>query len=114
MAQADRLISLLNDRREHSTLEILDYVYGVKFRGIARISARIHELKKKGYQIEGKKDIFDSSIYWYRLVGVNSEPCSPAASVPQTVGAAPTSPSLKQPEMFAGFYNSQFRTEAGI
>ena len=50
-------------------MEILHKVYDLpEAKGIARIGARIHDLKKLGHTIEGKRDADKPSIYWYTMV----------------------------------------------
>lgn len=60
-------ITFKNGDRPHSTIEILETVYGVGHSGIARVSARILDLRSRGYDIEGWKDQENPSIYWYQL-----------------------------------------------
>ena len=69
MSQASRLYALLKDYRWHSTVEIMEAVYGGGHLGLARVGARIHDIKRiHGVEIEGKKDPQNPSIYLYRLV----------------------------------------------
>jgi len=67
MSQKQRLYNLLSDGKAHRTDEILETVYGVGHSGIARIGARINDLKKDGYIIDGKTDKVKKSLYWYRM-----------------------------------------------
>ena len=55
-SQTQRLLELLSDGEPHRSDEILEKVYGGSHLGIARISARIYDLKQKGYDIVGFKD----------------------------------------------------------
>ncbi len=69
MSQADKLYELLKDYRPHRTDEILRVVYGSEHAGIARIGARIADVKSKhGVEIHGWKDPERLSLYWYQLV----------------------------------------------
>lgn len=68
LSQAQRLLALLSDYQWHSTPEVLDVVYGNDHLGLARVGARIYDLKKQGHEIVGKDDETRSTIYWYRLV----------------------------------------------
>lgn len=68
MSQASRLLELLEDGKPHRTDEILKKVYHWEHAGIARIGARIWDLKQKGFPIQGKKDEDKPSLYWYRLI----------------------------------------------
>ena len=68
MSQSKRLLALLSDQQWHSTVEIMERVYGGSHLGIARIGARVFDLRAKGHQIEGKKHPENPAIYLYRLV----------------------------------------------
>ena len=76
MSQAKKLLALLSDHQWHSTVEILERVYGGSHLGIARIGARIWDLRNAGHQIEGKKHPEKPSIYQYRLVPKEPEATS--------------------------------------
>ena len=67
MSQATKLLALLRDGRPHSTVEIMERVYGGSHLGLARIGARIYDLKQRGHVIEGKRDEKNPAIYWYQL-----------------------------------------------
>ncbi len=67
-SQADRLLDLLRDGVEHSTIEILERVYGGGHLGIARIGARIHDLKGRGFEIVSRRDEQRPTIWLYQLV----------------------------------------------
>jgi hypothetical protein len=48
---------------------ILNEVYGSEHLGIARIGARIADIKKKyGVKIKGYKDETTPSLYWYQII----------------------------------------------
>ena len=68
MSQKQRLLNLLSDCEWHSTIEICDVVYGYDHAGLARVGARIWELRRAGHNIEGKRDSKHQTIYWYRLI----------------------------------------------
>lgn len=68
MSQTRRLLNLLLDGEPHRTDHILEEIYGGGHLGIARIGARVHDLKKQGYEIEGFRDEENPSLYWYQLV----------------------------------------------
>jgi len=53
MTQTARLLQLLKDHKPHRTDEILREVYGSEHLGIARIGARINDLKKLGHDNVG-------------------------------------------------------------
>lgn len=63
--QENRLFDLLSDFKPHRTDEILSVVYGSEHLGIARISARIFGLKKKGHKIDGYRDPNIQTLYYY-------------------------------------------------
>lgn len=67
--QAERLYELLQDRLPHRTDEILRVVYRPG-QPLARVAARVHELKgKHGVRIDGWKDPQYPSLYYYQLRG---------------------------------------------
>lgn len=67
MSQKDSLFLLLNDGEPHSTVEILEVVYGGSHLGLARVGARVYDLRREGYEIEGWKDKQNPTIYWYQM-----------------------------------------------
>lgn len=67
MSQADKLLALLSDGLPHRTDEIAELVYGGSHLGLSRIGARVYDLKKKRYDINGWKDKETPSLYWYQL-----------------------------------------------
>lgn len=79
--QAERIKEVLADGEPHSTVEILQRVYGPSHSGIARIGARIHDLKGKGLSIDGWKDPENPTIYWYKMAAMPKK----ARMVPVTV-----------------------------
>lgn len=64
LSQADRLLNLLKDGKEHGTPEIQIAVYGANHLGSARIAARAHDLRKRGYTIHTREE---GTICYYRL-----------------------------------------------
>jgi len=68
MSQTESLYKLLLDCQEHRTDEILEKVYGNDHLGIARIGARIHDIKNKfGVEIKSWKDPVNKTLWWYQL-----------------------------------------------
>lgn len=67
LSQAERLRRLLSDGQSHSTVEIMEKVYGGSHLGLARVGARIHDLKARGCEIDGWRDAENRAVYWYRL-----------------------------------------------
>lgn len=68
MTQAQRLLQLLKDGKSHRTDEILREVYGSEHLGIARVGARIADLKKLGHEIIGYHDPQNRKLYVYKLI----------------------------------------------
>lgn len=73
MSQSSRLFLLLSDGEPHSTIEIIEQVYGGSHLGLARVGARVYDLRREGYEIEGWKDKENPSIYWYQMKLVTSD-----------------------------------------
>jgi len=67
LSQAEKLRRLLSDGEPHSTLDIMEKVYGGSHLGIARVGARIHDLKDRGHTIVGWKDEKNKAIYHYQM-----------------------------------------------
>ena len=77
-SQSDRLYNLLSDGLPHSTLEIMDKIYGDEHLGLARCGARIWDVKKKyNLEINGWHDPEKPTIYWYQAVLPQSDPKTP-------------------------------------
>jgi tetrahydromethanopterin S-methyltransferase subunit D len=68
MTQTERLLELLKDHQPHRTDEILLKVYGSQHMGIARIGARIADLKNLGHTITGYHDPRNRKLYIYKLI----------------------------------------------
>lgn len=69
LSQTDKLEKLLLDYRPHRTDEIMITVYGGKHLGIARIGARINDLKKRGHNIPNAiRDKYHKTLFWYRII----------------------------------------------
>ena len=68
MSQTKKLLDLLMDEQPHRTDQILEVVYGSTHLGIARIGARIDDLKKKGFIIKGYRDPKNRALYFYHLI----------------------------------------------
>lgn len=69
ISQTEKLYHLLKDGKPHSTLNILENVYGSSHLGIARISGRIFDAKKKyGVEIKSFRDEKNPTIYHYQLL----------------------------------------------
>jgi hypothetical protein len=74
MTQTQKLYDLLKDGLPHRADEILRVVYGSEHQGIARIGARIADLKAGNWpglfkcNIAGYKDQDNQALYFYRLI----------------------------------------------
>jgi hypothetical protein len=66
LSQKQKLYNLLSDFEPHSTVEIMQKVYGGDHLGLARVGARIHDIKADGHEIKGWKDKTNPAIYWFR------------------------------------------------
>jgi hypothetical protein len=68
-SQAELLYKLLADGLAHRTDQIQALVYGGNHLGLARVGARIWDIKKKhNVEIKGWKDKENPSLYWYQIV----------------------------------------------
>jgi hypothetical protein len=66
MSQTQKLQELLSDNRPHSTIEIMEYVYGNDHLGLARVGARVYDLTHKhAFRVVGWHDSENPAIYWY-------------------------------------------------
>jgi hypothetical protein len=88
MTQTERLAQFLKDYKPHNTVEILREVYGSEHLGIARIGARIADLKKLGHNIIGYHDPQNRRLYVYRLIPPEVPVMPPA--FPKAVENQPT------------------------
>lgn len=71
MSQTNKIYDLLEDGKPHRTDEILKEVYGSEHLGIARIGARIYDLRKKGYTINSWSDPLKPTLTYYQLIPRN-------------------------------------------
>lgn len=68
-SQTQRLFNLLSDGMPHSTLEIMAKIYGNDHLGLARVGARIWDIKKKyNVVIDSWDDKNKRSIHWYQII----------------------------------------------
>lgn len=68
-SQTDKLYHLLLDQKPHRTDEILKKVYGSGKLGLARVGARIYDIKKKyTIQVVGWHDKKRPTLYWYMMI----------------------------------------------
>ncbi len=72
MSQLDKLYDLLYDGLPHRTDEIMKVVYGADHLGLARVGARIYDLKKRmNVMIRSWPDPEHKSLTWYQLIKTN-------------------------------------------
>jgi len=67
MTQTERILEILLDGRPHSTFELVEKAYESHGPSLARLGARIWDLKQKGYEIIGWRDPDNRKKYWYQL-----------------------------------------------
>lgn len=68
MSQKDKLIELLSDGKAHRTDQIMRVVYGGDHLGLARVGARIYDIKQvKKVEIESWPDADNRALHWYRM-----------------------------------------------
>jgi len=74
MSLKDRIFEILKDGRPHSTTEITFALFPSGRAELFRLGARIDDLKKDGYSIEGcyAPDHLGRRKYWYQIQGVKS------------------------------------------
>jgi len=65
--QGPKLHQVLSDGKPHSTVEILQRVYGTSHSDIGRIGARILDLKARGCQITSWPDPENKAIWFYQM-----------------------------------------------
>lgn len=61
------LYEALKDGRPHSSFELVKSVYGATGPSIARLGARIWDLKHDGCMIESWKDEKNKAMWWYQM-----------------------------------------------
>ena len=68
MSQTQKLYNLLSDGEPHRTDQIMKVVYGDSHLGLARVGARIWDIKSKyNVEIESWKDKEIPSLWWYQI-----------------------------------------------
>lgn len=68
-SQNDLLYQLLSDFDPHRTDEIMMVVYGGDHLGLARVAARIYDIKKKyKVEIKSRKDENNPALTWYQMI----------------------------------------------
>lgn len=69
LSQTDKLYNLLSDQKPHFTDEILRKVYNSDTLRLARISARIGDIKKNyTVTIDGGRGKGKNKLYWYKMI----------------------------------------------
>lgn len=79
-SQTERLYDLLLDGKPHCTNEIMFKIYGDEHLGLARVGARIWDIKRK-YRVNiiSNRDPVHKSLWWYQLIP-ESQPISSSFS----------------------------------
>lgn len=67
MSQINSILEILSDWQPHSSFELVERAYGSHGPSLARLGARIWDLKQKGYEIIGWRDPENPKKYWYQL-----------------------------------------------
>ena len=67
MSQKEKILNVLADYEPHSSFEIVERAYGIRGPSLARLGARIWDLRKAGYQIESWRDKENHTKHWYQL-----------------------------------------------
>lgn len=88
MSQADILERALADGTPKRSDVLVTLVYGSAHLGLARLAARVHDLRKRGLTINGWRDKRVPSLYWYQLVVERLEDHAQRPLFDGTVGVA--------------------------
>lgn len=68
VGQVTKLYELFSNGLPHRTDEILRVVYGGDRLGLARVAARVYDVKKKyNVDIQGWPDKENPTLYWYQM-----------------------------------------------
>lgn len=95
MTQTQRLYAILRDGHPHRTDELVARVYGSRHAGLARVGARVLDVKKKyGVNVIGWHDKGNQALYWYQLSVSQPVPIMPPAFEPQEKVEATNNQSL--------------------
>ena len=69
MTQCERLWALMSDYKAHRVDEILEVVYTQDGPSIARVSARLWDLRQmKGLKLKRWRDPHKKTLYWYQFL----------------------------------------------
>ncbi len=68
MSQKERILEILKDCQPHSTFEIVETLFPGGMAGIFRLGARVWDIQKEGYVINGWHDPNDRRKYWYQII----------------------------------------------
>lgn len=66
-SQTTRIFTFLSDGSWHSNFTLIKNIYKMNGPASARLAARIHDLKKRGYTIESRRDKVNRKRHWYRM-----------------------------------------------
>lgn len=70
LSQTERLINVLRDGKKHTVPELIKRVYKLNTPASARLSARIFDLRRKGYEINSDAVKGRANIWWYQLTNM--------------------------------------------
>ena len=65
--QLQQILEILMDCEPHRFDEFQQKIFGGIKYGAFRLGARIYDLRKKGYSINGWKDKTNPALYWYQM-----------------------------------------------
>lgn len=66
-SQTTEILNVLSDHMAHSSFELVERVYHANGPTLARLGARIWDLRQKGWRIDSWRDQVDRSKHWYCL-----------------------------------------------
>lgn len=98
MSQVNRLLQILEDGKPHSSFDLAREIYNSDGPSLARLGARVWDVKKKGYAIRSWKDKDNPKKHWYQLAP--SAGSSATRNVPLAPVVSPQN-ELKQAELIS-------------
>lgn len=69
MTQLDKLRMVMDDMKPHRSDELLELVYGSAHLGLARLGARVYDLRRSlppGHEIKSWRDKKRPTLTWYQ------------------------------------------------
>lgn len=74
MSQVQRLLMVLLDGQPHSSFDLLKEVYEASGPTVARLGARVADIKGMGYDIDSWQDKTNKKMWWYQLKSKSALP----------------------------------------